>query len=229
MENHMNIKLKRIFLAGGGDKVESRLIDEQFVGTLDLSKPLIYIPNAGRLEEYATGLEWLHSAMKPLGVLLIEMWADLRPHCLINEISGIYIGGGDTSKLLAEVRHAGFETFLQNAAELGIPIYGGSAGAIILGEDIRTAPEAQKLNTSEALGLQMIKLFSVVCHYSSDNRETIVKLSKDLGRPIIAIPEKSGAFIEGDKLTCCGLEPVDVVYKEIVDTVNPNETLILMD
>lgn len=218
----MNTAINHIFLAGGGNAEESRPLDEQFVRLLDHAKPLVYIPNAMRSKPYQSCLEWFRSVMEPLDIVAIEMWDDLRPRRSIDEISGIYIGGGDTVKLLQEIRTSGFDGYLREMALKGMPLYGGSAGAIILGEDIRTAPEASKLGETEAAGLGIIKGYSIFCHYKTENLESVVKLSDDLRKHVIAISEKAGGYVTDEAFTNYGTEPVVIIRGGKVDTVNPN-------
>lgn len=223
----MNTKTTHIFLAGGGSAEESKLLDEQFVGMLDLLKPLVYIPNAMRSKPYQTCLEWFHSVMNPLGVTAIEMWDDLRSHHPVDGIAGIYIGGGDTAKLLEEIRGAGFDKYLREVAQSGVLLYGGSAGAIILGEDIRTAPEANKLDVTKVAGLGIIKGYSIVCHYKASDREATIALFQNLRQNIIAIPEKAGGYVTGKILTNYGTEPIVIVQGDRVDAVNSDHSIEL--
>ena len=218
----MNTEINHIFLAGGGGAEESRLLDEQFVRLLDLAKPLVYMPNAMRSKSYQACLEWFRSVMEPLGIVAIEMWDDLRSSRPTGEIAGVYIGGGDTVKLLREIRTAGFDGYLREVALKGIPLYGGSAGAIILGEDIRTAPEASQLSETETVGLGIIKGYSIFCHYKTEDLESVMKLSDDLRKHVIAIPEKAGGYVTGGAFTNYGTEPVAIIQGGKVDTVNPN-------
>lgn len=218
----MNTATNHIFLAGGGNAEESRPLDEQFVRLLDLAKPLVYIPNAMRSKPYQACLEWFRSIMGPFSVATIEMWDDLRPRRPTDEIAGVYIGGGDTAKLLREIRTAGFDSYLREVVLKGIPLYGGSAGAIILGEDIRTAPEASQLGEAEAGGLGIIKGYSIFCHYKAEDLGSVVELSTDLRKRVIAIPEKAGGYITGGTFTNYGTEPVVIIRGGKVDTVNSN-------
>lgn len=218
----MNTVTNHIFLAGGGNAEESRPLDEQFVRLLDLAKPLVYIPNAMRSKPYQVCLEWFRSVMEPFGVAAIEMWDDLRPRRSTEEIAGIYIGGGDTAKLLREIRTAGFDGYLREVVLKGIPLYGGSAGAIILGEDIRTAPEVSQPGETEATGLGIIKDYSIFCHYKAEDLESVMKLSDELRKHIIAIPEKAGGYVTGGTFTNYGTEPVAIIRGGKMDTINPN-------
>jgi dipeptidase E len=143
------------------------------------------------------------------------------------EISGIYIGGGDTVKLLKEVRETHFDKYLRDVAQSGIPIYGGSAGAIILGDDIRTAPEAKHLTKSEAKGLNIIKGYSIVCHYRLIDEEAVRNLSKTFQQYIIAVSEKNGAYIAGKTLINYGTEPIHIFREDREYLINPNCTIEL--
>lgn len=218
----MKAKKAPIFLAGGGGAEDSRLLDERFVRALDLTKPLVYIPNAMQSRPYQSCLEWFRSVVIPLGVTEIEMWDDLHPRYQVAAIAGVYIGGGDAVKLLKELRRSDFDAYLSEAVQNGIPLYGGSAGAIVLGEDIRTAPEAKGLATSEAAGLKMIDSYSIVCHYRPEDEKTTQTLAKTLRQYIIAIPERAGGQLAESVLTDYGTEPLSIFREEEVIRINPN-------
>lgn len=220
----MNVKTTHIFLAGGGNADDSKPIDVYFVRLLDHTKPLIYIPNAMRSRPYQSCLEWFRSVMNPLGVHTIEMWDDLYPHRLATDVAGMYIGGGDTMKLIGELRGAGFDNYLCEIVQSGTPLYGGSAGAIILGENIQTDPEIKDKYLSETAGLKIINDYSIVCHYTAENQQEIQALSKTLRQHIIAIPEKAGGYISGRVLTNYGTEPLTIFQNRKIIHIDPNHS-----
>jgi dipeptidase E len=209
----------RIFLAGGGNAKDSRLIDNQFVKNLDLAKPLIYIPNAMSSRPYESCLEWLKSVMNPFGLYMIEMWDDLCPHLPVMDIAGIYIGGGDTMKLIKDIQKNNFGSYLLEAVKNGIPLYGGSAGAIILGGDIRTDPE---IDSSKVAGLEIINGYSIACHYESDGQKAMQSLSENIHQRIIAIPEKSGGYVTEKILTNYGTEPLTIFRDKKIIHIAPS-------
>lgn len=220
----MNVNHTHVFLAGGGGAEDSRLLDEQFVKALDLAKPLVYIPNAMQSRPYQSCLEWFRSVVTPLGITTIEMWDDLRPRDRATAIAGVYIGGGDAAKLLTELRESGFDDFLLEVVRGGIPLYGGSAGAIILGEDIRSAPEAKHLTSAEAVGLKIVGGHSIVCHYRTEDEDAAQTLAETLHQRIIAIPERAGGHLAGNVLTNYGTEPLSIFREEKVIRINPNSS-----
>jgi dipeptidase E len=226
-KKYIKSNIKNIFLAGGGSEKDSVLFDRRFVEALDLTKPLVYIPNAMKSKPYQSCLEWLQSVMNPLGVKNIEMWENLQSRAETSSIAGIYIGGGDTVKLLKELRESEFVKYLIEAIASNVPIYGGSAGAIILGEDIRTSVEARNLDRSESEGLKIISGYSVICHYDAKDEKTAKELSKLLGCKIIAIPEKAGGYFSSGSFTNYGTEPISIIQSDRVICLEPNHSTSL--
>jgi dipeptidase E len=213
----------RVFLAGGGNAEESRLLDQMFVQQVDQSMPLIYIPNAMKNERYPGCLEWFKDMINGVGIKNINMITDLERYARENQpCSGIYVGGGNTTKLLTEVRNSGFDKYLKSVILANVPVYGGSARAIILGETILTAPESRDLRRENACGLDILNGFSVVCHY--DGKEDLKVLCRELDIKVMAIPEKSGVYIEDKSITVIGYEPITVFDKNKKIIVNPWDT-----
>jgi dipeptidase E len=223
----MRTKGSNIFLAGGGNAEDSRLLDAQFAAALDAAKPVVYVPNAMRSRPHQSCLAWFRSVMATHGVFAIEMWDDLKPRRAAKDIAGIYFGGGDTAKLLMEIRESGIDAYIQEVVSQGVPIYGGSAGAIILGEDIRTTPEALHLNHSDAVGLKLISGYSIVCHHKSEREIETRKLAETLGQNLVAIPEKAGGHVTGSSIANYGTEPLAIFRDGEVDTVEPLDTATL--
>ncbi len=199
-----------IYLAGGGDSQASFYIDEVFISELDRDKSLVYIPVAMDARPYSACLDWFESVFMPRGITNIVMWTDLsRVPFDLKDAAGIYVGGGDTVRLLRKIRHAGAERYLFDALWAGVPLYGGSAGAILFGEDVRTAPEAVYLARSEANGMGLTDGYSVYCHYAPD--EIVYHLVSRLDTPLFAIPEEAGVRLQGGEITVHGTAPVDVL------------------
>ncbi len=132
--------MRQIIVAGGGNAEDSRPLDETCVRLLSADGPLLYLPIAmnPRERSYESCLDWLRSVFSPLGLHNIVMWTDLadKADAALQPFVGVYIGGGNTFKLLHSLKHTGFMNVLRRFIERGGIVYGGSAGAIILGRDI---------------------------------------------------------------------------------------------
>lgn len=201
------MKMSKIFLSGGGSKEYSASLDRQFVGHLKTGKILIYVPVAMDEERHQKCLEWFESIFKPLHCDKIAMLTDLNCPLPLNNISGIYMGGGHTGRLLDKIISAGFDKYLYTAATKGIPIYGGSAGAIVLGDTIITAPKEEH-SDSRFVGMQMLNGYSVVCHHDSEDYTDIKNLAKVIDCPLLVLSKYSGAVIIDGGITTIGSRPI---------------------
>ena len=59
----------------------------------------------------------------------IDMCTDLSKIKSLDEYTGVFIGGGNTFKLLKEIRESKFDILLEKYLKNGGFVYGGSAGA----------------------------------------------------------------------------------------------------
>lgn len=196
---------ERIFLGGGGDKEASKQIDNLFIDTIKQARleGIIYVPVALTPKPYESCLEWFSSIFAS-SVFKIEMWENLENKVLgsMEKKMAIYIGGGDALRLMNLIRDSGIDKQIVSFVEKGGIIYGGSAGAIVLGKDIRTAPEAK--NSEKFQGLNLVGGYSIACHYKTDDSSELMKISKITGSKILAIEENAGIVFDGKKIRPVG-------------------------
>lgn len=208
-----------IFLAGGGGKEESKKIDERLVDRLKLVGPnsLAYIPIAMNSRSYAECLAWFESIFANK-VENIDMWDDLTSITLdyMRQFGAIYIGGGDTVRLMSHIMQSGFRDMLTAYVREGGAIYGGSAGAIVLGKSILTAPEVRAASLIETSGLNLLGEFSVYCHYkpSTQTKSEIHHLVRLTQSSILAIPEASGVISSGEHFEVVGQDECELFTGE---------------
>jgi dipeptidase E len=126
----------RLLLGGGGSEVDEFQIYAQFAAWVRPG-PILYLPIAlefiGPLQQ-----RWIKTALHPHGIDQIDMWKSLKGHSAadLERYRGIFIGGGNTYHLLKQLRAAGFDLSIADYTSRGGVVYGGSAGAIIMGQDI---------------------------------------------------------------------------------------------
>ncbi|PIR73127.1 MAG: hypothetical protein COV26_00165 [Candidatus Nealsonbacteria bacterium CG10_big_fil_rev_8_21_14_0_10_36_23] len=197
--------VERIFLGGGGNKEASKQIDELFINTIKEGRleGIIYIPVALASKPYENCLEWFSSIFASR-VSKIEMWINLENKVLegVEKKMAVYIGGGDTLRLMNLIRDSEFDKQIISFVKNGGVVYGGSAGAIILGKDIRTAPEAR--NSEQTEGLDLIGGYSIACHYKTNNFSELMKISKIVEGKILAIEENAGIAFNGREIKPVG-------------------------
>lgn len=194
----------KLFLGGGGGGADSIELDKKFVASLDLTKPLLYIPIATNTAKYPYSgcVAWLSGVLGPLGVKDIIMWIEEDMKTKVKDdfmqFSGIYIGGGNTYKLLKELKEFGTFDILSSLAKDGMPIYGGSAGAIILAKTIIPAGflDENKVGLADFLALDLVHGYDVWCHYTGAEDDSIRDYMKRFDiQKIIAIPENAGLVV----------------------------------
>lgn len=197
-------KSMKLFLGGGGGGKDSIELDKKFVASLDLSKPLLYIPIATNTAKYPYSgcVAWLSGVLEPLGVTDIVMWVEedlkIKTKEDFTQFSGIYIGGGNTYKLLKELKEFGTFDILSLLAKEGMPIYGGSAGAIILAKTIIPAGflDENNVGISNFSALDLVDGYDVWCHYAGTEDDSVRSYMNQFGlEKIIAIPENAGLIV----------------------------------
>ncbi|MGM0751650.1 MAG: Type 1 glutamine amidotransferase-like domain-containing protein [Bacillota bacterium] len=220
--------MMNLFLSGGGDKEQSEMIDKEFVETLDLTKPMLYIPIAMQGEvPYEGCYKWIHNVFNPLGINEIEMWTDLEAKSLedLSTFSSIYIGGGNTFNLLNDLRETGFDKILKEYVDNNGIVYGGSAGAIVLGRDILTSshmdPNHTDLKTFE--GLNCFGGYSIWCHYENSSDDSIKEYVNKYGYSVIALPEETGVFLHDGIVRVAGSSPATIFREGDIKVINPDE------
>lgn len=131
----------------------------------------------------------------------------------LGKYRAIYIGGGNTFKLLDEIRRTGFDKKLVEFIKQGGIAYGGSAGAIIMGKNIETVIEEKDRDIDPA-GLDLLNGYCIRCHYQDSDNKQIYNFIERVGDPVLAIPEGSGLIITNQNALAVGDEPIVIIKKD---------------
>ncbi len=216
----------RIMLAGGGDAADSHPLDEQFANWLPAGGRLLYWPIAlrGLERPWSACYAWIREVFQPFGLDKIEMWTDLTahdPHELLR-FDAVYMGGGNTFLLRHELQRTGFDHALQGFAGAGGLLYGGSAGAIVLGSDIMTCVHMDEnvVGLTDTYGLNLVLGHAVWCHYEPAEDEMIRAYVQRTGWPVLALSERAGMARVNGRLRPAGYDPVyrfDLLGKKPLD------------
>ncbi len=201
----------KITLAGGGAS-DSRLLDEVFAMWIGAKGKLLYWPFTLRgIRTFESCWEWITATFAPLNVTNIIMWTGLSEHQAdeLEMFDAVYIGGGNTFSLLAELRESEFEHSLTAYARRGKPVYGGSAGAAVLGRDIQTVNhiDQNKVGLVETTGLDLAAGHSLWVHYQPQDDDLIDAYVRQYQLPVLAISERSEIVIAKGGMRTLGFEP----------------------
>lgn len=212
-----------LLLAGGGDADDSWHIDERLVEQVGNDATMGYIPVAMPSEKYSDCEEWITSVFERHGLTDIEMWTSLTEVDAetIADVNAIYIGGGNTFRLLNKLRTSGFDHLLRGFVSEGGVLYGGSAGAIVCGETIETTPDENRVEITDTTGLGLLPNVEIWCHYERDG--AVRQYATTSGRTVLALPERSGVAVTANRYTVVGHDPIDVFQNGEVTKYSPNE------
>jgi len=211
-----NTNTKKIFISGGGDAKDSFLLDKEFINSITGIKSILYIPTAMEVDliGYEACYDWI---INTLGAhsnefINITMWTDLKEKTQkeLNKFNAIYIGGGNTFRLLQQIYDSNFLPLLLKYINRGGIVYGGSAGAIIMGKNINIVQEENNKHYKYSKGLAMIGNYTIICHYKNDIDKKIINYIEQYNNPIIALTEKTGLKIENSQATVIGYEPATI-------------------
>ncbi len=195
---------------------------------------MLYLPIAlrGSGRSFDACLQWVTSVFAPLGVRDILMWTDLSGHNAseLQAFDALYIGGGNTFSLLAQLRRSGFDRALASFAREGGAIYGGSAGAIIMGRDILTCAHMDRndVGLTDSRGLDLVSGHAVWCHYHADDDPRIQTFVQVRGIPVLAISERAGVAVLDGRMAPAGFDPVyrfDADGKRALPAADPGGAL----
>ena len=217
--------MERLILSGGGSGEQTREIDETFAKMLDKSKPLLYIPIAmdENIHPYAECLDWLKLTFDKFGVNKYEMWVekDLQKFKKINikDFGGVYIGGGNTPYLLKTLKESPAWVFLKNAIGK-IPIYGGSAGAIIFAKTIipSLCEDENEVGLKNFFAMNKLGDYELWCHYSKNEEKWIKQFTERYNlKKMILLPEETGLIVS--------LRTAEIIGKKGAFLVKDNKRL----
>ena len=223
----------RIYLSGGGNEKQSFPLDKFFFDTLPKNGRFLYIPIALRGHKlYSTAHLWMKNIteLHERTDVQFETVDDPSKYNLevIKEFDGIYIGGGNTWSLIQEIRKSGFADVLIQYIEAGGQVYGGSAGAIIMGKRIDTHDDENKIGLQDVSGFNLLNNFSVACHFKNEQNDRFKAWVSNHNLPIVCLPEETGLVIESGVALCVGTKPCVIYFSNgTKKEVSPEESFDL--
>lgn len=215
----------QLFLAGGGKENESKEVGGKFFEGI---KKILYIPLAWPNDDFTSCLKWFKGVTSKFGDKEIDMLTDDIGNLM--SYDGIFIGGGNTFKLLKRLREKNIDKKLIDYYKNGGKIFGSSAGAIIFGKSIGTAlickhKDKNEVNLQNLDGLNLIKNYDIQCHFEESQIEEHKQLIGDSDKMIICIPEGSALLIKNSQFSVIGSEPIILIGKKKHQKYFPKEII----
>ena len=197
----------KIVAIGGGElsRGDTRKLDEYIVSLCERSKPqLLFLPTASM--DALTYIERIHQYFEELGCQVNElclasrkyMGSEIRDQILSADI--IYVGGGDTVRMMECWKRLRVDQYLHEAYRRDIILSGISAGSLcwfLSGHsDSNSFTNPDHWEFIRAYGLGLIP--AVHCpHYNEPERKSFDEMMEIENLPGIAL-EDGTAFVEED-------------------------------
>ena len=215
----------KLVLNGGGTDKQVRSARQLLNSLIDHDKAVLYIPLAWPDPTFEGCLEFMSGELSDVDKAGIDMVgsAEELTDRDFSSYACLYIGGGNTYKLLHLLKQSGaFEKIGKYLTEEDGIVYGGSAGAIIFGKDLRSCStdDENEVGLTDMSGFNMLNGYSLCCHYTNrdaarteESTDHLLKLSGT--GPVYAIPEEDTIFVDNGVIRVIGDRP----YYEFVNGV----------
>lgn len=214
-----------IYLTGGGEQEEFYQMDKLFMQEMNPQSTIGLLAQA--TDNHDEALERIEDCFQHKNIkeikLVREASTDLsRFDCLIIE-------GGNTFNLIRAIRETQLFNSVRDFFLSGKTIYADSAGAIILGSDVKTAflgddGDEDELKLQDYRGLDLIAPFCIHAHATSDEFEELQDVLYQTGSPILALAEECGIRIADNEIRVFGSHELWVLDFEGRKTISPGSS-----
>ena len=232
----------KIFLNGGGSGTKTQETYKEINKIINHNKPVLYVPLA--MDEtkhpYDECYKWIKNEISIIDIPNIEMVKTFKELSEkdYNNYSMIFIGGGNTFKLLKGLKNSkSFEKLKKYINSDGI-IFGSSAGTVIFSKDINVIEVMDENNVmlKDTTGFSILKDKSIFVHYTNyktklskeENKQLTKKYTKFLlnysknNEEVIAIPEEDTLFIDDNNIKVLGNSPYYIFKNGVKNKIEVN-------
>ncbi len=201
----------KLFLCGGGSNKQIMFALKKFKSVIaNKNKPILYIPLAMNETKYTSCKKWFSQEIKYIGINSFEMISSSKElsEKNFNDYSALFIGGGNTFKLLNELRQNENLKKIKDYLKKDGIIFGSSAGAIIFGKNINSCLLSDKniVKIKNCDGLNFLKNYSILCHFKKSNFKNNVDYLKQFSKnnKLLYLPEENVIFINDNRIKMIG-------------------------
>lgn len=209
----------KLFLCGGGSGKQILNALYKFSNTLNKEKPILYIPLAMENERYNSCYDWFKNEIKIMNLSNFEMVRSSYElsQKKLEDYSALFIGGGNTYKLLNELKQNNNYNKIKEYLKNDGIIFGGSAGAIIFGKDIDSCllDDKNNIDLKDTKGFNYLNDYSILCHLKNKNFNKNLKYLQEYSKnnKLIYLPEDVVIFINNKKISIIGTSKY-VIFKD---------------
>lgn len=212
-------KLNLLLLSNGAlANKRNETIAELFGASPEHPKTIMFVPFA--LKDHDAVAERVSKNLAPLGITVVSAHTVDDPVALLDKVDGVYVGGGNTFRLLDTLQKTGLLEAIRGKVENGFPYMGASAGINVAGLTIMTTNDMPIVQPAsmEAMGLVPFQInphyFEGKPHYEEDGKivpyqgetrdDRIIQFQEENDVPVIGLKEGSALRIRGTAVELLG-------------------------
>jgi dipeptidase E len=188
---------------------------------------LLFVPYASGDPARYTAV--MQDALRPLGVDVLQARSDAGALEDLAEVDAVFVGGGNTFRLLRALRELGLLEAVRERVTSGLPYLGASAGANVACPTIKTTNDMPIVEVGSLAALGLIP-FQINPHYVEPDPESthmgesrddrIHEFHEENDVPVLGLREGSWLHVREDRAVLggltrgrvfeCGREPYDI-------------------
>ncbi len=193
---------------------------DEIISFLNPIKTILFIPYA--LKDHNRYAAIAKERFKKMGVELIPIHKEKDPVKAVEKAESIFIGGGNTFRLLAELYKNGLIKTIRKRVVAGVPYIGASAGSNIACPTIKTTNDMPIVQPSSFNALNLVPFqinphYIDIDHHSKHMGETREKRIKEFHEEnssvVVGLREEAWLRIENEKVVLNGFSGAKVFIR----------------
>lgn len=126
---------------------------------------VVFFPFAGVTINWDDYTQMAKEAFEPLNLAVLGAHRCDRPSFVLRDDDLLFVGGGNTFRLLHECRRRDWLSLIRSAATEGLPYVGSSAGSVLACPTIRTTNDMPVIDPAGLDSLGLVP-FQLNCHFT---------------------------------------------------------------
>ncbi|MEV6261988.1 dipeptidase PepE [Streptomyces sp. NPDC051784] len=175
---------------------------------------LAFVPYA--LADHDTYTARVRTALEPSGITVRGVHEDTDPRAGLAEADAVFIGGGNSFRLLDALHRTGLREAVRDAVRGGLPYMGASAGTNMAAPTLRTSNDMPIVQppSFDALGLVPFQINPhyldpdpASTHKGETREERLAEFLEENDVPVLGLREGTWLRVQGDAATVEGAHP----------------------
>jgi dipeptidase E len=206
--------MRRLLLLSNSTNHGASYLDhamEAILPFLGGARRLLFVPFA--LRDWTAYTAKARERFAPAGVLVEGLTADTGASAALEKAEAVFVGGGNTFRLLERLQRSGLLDVLRRRAVAGMPYLGASAGTNIAAPTIKTTNDMPIVQPASFSALGLVP-FQINPHYvdadpssrhmGETREERLREFLEENETPVVALREGTWLRVEGDRASLEG-------------------------